>query len=130
MKKLIKVLPLLLCGCNLQNMVYVPETIPNNICEDFSVYKVSQLIDRDNGVLAVTCSTVLGKVTQCDGPVIFVPNTNNQTTMYDEKIVKIDSDFCPHFKPTTYQYQTKDGTTKNVPYVEFLPSFVPNPEYK
>ena len=93
----------------------------NTECMDIKAVKVFQTLDE--GALALACDGWDTKY--CTGMTVYVPKSHSITTeLYDDKVIKTPENKC--FIPlSTYKYETKGGSVKTVPMVEFGYSYTP-----
>lgn len=124
MKKLVLILPIIMCGCANHSKMFDPapsKTIINSKCEDIQSYRVIQVLDK--GALALACDSEYG----CAGMVVFVPNGKDEM-LYDDKIIKPEFEKCIAYSGV-YKYENRQEMLKTVPKLKFIDSEVSNPEY-
>lgn len=93
----------------------------NTECMDIKAVKVFQTLDE--GALAFACDGWDTKY--CSGMTVYVPQSHSITTeLYDDKVIKTPENKC-FILLSTYKYETKGGSVKTVPVVEFGYSYTP-----
>ena len=127
MKKLLFILPLVLCSCvNGFGIIPPLKTLSNEKCTKNQEYKIFQVLDE--GALALSCTYNDYGDRSCLDMTVFIPKIKNEL-FYDDKIVKAKSDECTSYSGV-YKYQSKDERNRTIPKIKFIKKRIPNPAYK